>query len=109
MIILSTLPPYITNLAVVLQRLVWRADWLPLLYCSDLSGGPTGCRCCMPRTAAVPVSVKPVLNRANVCSPNILRTLRRTRIRFLIEHLVRRIWFGQSRLYFILNLSLIHI
>ena len=24
-------------------------------------------------------------------------------IRFLIEHLVRRIWFGQSRLYFILN------
>ena len=35
--------------------------------------------------------------------PNILRTLRRTMIRFLIEHLVRRIWFGQSRLYFILN------
>ena len=24
-------------------------------------------------------------------------------IRFLIEHLVRRIWFGQSKLYFILN------
>ena len=35
--------------------------------------------------------------------PNILRTLRRTMIRFLIEHLVRRIWFRQSRLYFILN------
>ena len=35
--------------------------------------------------------------------PNILRTLRRTMIRFLIEHLVRQIWFGQSRLYFILN------
>ena len=35
--------------------------------------------------------------------PNILRTLRRTMIRFLTEHLVRRIWFGQSRLYFILN------
>ena len=35
--------------------------------------------------------------------PNILRTLRRTMIRFLIEHLVRRMWFGQSRLYFILN------
>ena len=35
--------------------------------------------------------------------PNVLRTLRRTMIRFLIEHLVRRIWFGQSRLYFILN------
>ena len=35
--------------------------------------------------------------------PNILRTLRRTMIRFLIEHLLRRIWFGQSKLYFILN------
>ena len=41
--------------------------------------------------------VKPVLNWANVCSPNILRTLRRTMIRFLIELLVRRIWFGQSK------------
>ena len=47
--------------------------------------------------------VKPALNWANVCSPNILRTLRRTMIRFLIERLVRRIWFGQSKLYFILN------
>ena len=47
-------------------------------------------------------SVKPVLNWANVCSPNILRTLRRTTIRFLIELLVRRIWFGQSKLHFIL-------
>ena len=46
---------------------------------------------------------KPVLNWANVSSPNILRTLRRTMIRFLIELLVRRIWFGQSKLYFILN------
>ena len=34
---------------------------------------------------------------------NILRTLRRTMIRFLTELLVRRIWFGQSKLYFILN------
>ena len=47
--------------------------------------------------------VKPVLNWANVCSPNILRTLQRTMICFLIELLVRRIWFGQSKLYFILN------
>ena len=47
--------------------------------------------------------LKPFLNSANVCSPNILRTLRRTMIRFLIELLVRRIWFGQSKLYFILN------
>ena len=48
-------------------------------------------------------SLKPVLNWANVCSPNILRTLRRTMIHILIELLVRRIWFGQSKLYFILN------
>ena len=34
--------------------------------------------------------------------PNILRILRRTMIRFLIELLLRRIWFGQSKLYFIL-------
>ena len=40
-------------------------------------------------------SVKPVLNWANVCSPNILRTVRRTMIHFLIELLVRRAWFGQ--------------
>ena len=56
------------------------------------------------RTEVLPLtSLKPVLNWANVCSPNILRTLRRTMIRFLIELLVRRIWFGQSKLYFILN------
>ena len=48
--------------------------------------------------------VKPVLNWANVCSPNILRTVRRTMIRFLIELLVRRTWFGQfDELYFSLN------
>ena len=47
--------------------------------------------------------LKPVLNWANICSPNILRTLRQTMIRFLIELFVRRIWFGQSKLYFILN------
>jgi len=50
-------------------------------------------------------SVKPVLNcGANVCSPNILRTVWRTMIRFLIELLVRRTWFGQfDKLYFVLN------
>ena len=48
------------------------------------------------------VSLKPVLNWANVCSPNILRTLRRTMIRFLTELLVRRTWFGQfDELYFV--------
>ena len=46
---------------------------------------------------------KPVLNWANVFSPDILWTLRRTMIRFLTELLVRRIWFGQSKLYFTLN------
>ena len=55
------------------------------------------------RTEVLPLtSLKPVLNRANV-RPNILRPLRRTKIRFLIELFVRRIWFGQSKLYFILN------
>ena len=34
-------------------------------------------------------TIKPVLNWANVCSPNILRTVRRTMTRFLIEFLVR--------------------
>ena len=48
--------------------------------------------------------LKPVLNWANVCSPNILWTVRRTMIRFLIELLVRRTWFGQfDELYFVLN------
>ena len=47
----------------------------------------------------VRVLIKPVLNWANVCSPNIIRTLRPTMIRFLIELLVRRIWFGQSKLH----------
>ena len=51
----------------------------------------------------LPWNLKPVLNWANVCSPNILRTLRGTMIRFLIELLVRRTWFGQSKLYFVLS------
>ena len=50
------------------------------------------------------VNLNPLLNWANVCSPNILRTLRRTIICFLIELLGRRTWFGQfNELYFILN------
>ena len=47
--------------------------------------------------------LSPFLTGRMFVRPNILRTLRRTMIRFLIEHLVRRIWFGQSKLYFILN------
>ena len=48
------------------------------------------------------ISLKPVLNWAMFVHPNIFRTLRRTMIRYLIELLVRKIWFGQSKLYFIL-------
>ena len=43
-------------------------------------------------------------NRLSVCSPSILRTVRWTIIRFLIELLVRRTCFGQfDELYFVLN------
>ena len=41
--------------------------------------------------------LKPVLNWANVCLPNIFRTVRRTMIHFLIELLVRQTWFGQFK------------
>ena len=48
--------------------------------------------------------LKPVLNWVNVCSANILWTVWRTMICFLIELLVHRTWFGQfDKLYFILN------
>ena len=48
------------------------------------------------RTEGLPLTnLKPVLKWANVCSSNILQTVRRTMIRFLIELLVRRTWFGQ--------------
>ena len=54
--------------------------------------------------SAYPIGLKPGLNWPNVCSPNILRTVRRTMIRFLIELLVRRTWFGQfDELHFVLN------
>ena len=50
------------------------------------------------------MSLKPVLNWANVCSPNILRTVRQTMIRFLIELLVRRTCFGKfDEFYFVLS------
>ena len=40
-------------------------------------------------------ALKSFLNWANICSPNILWTIQRTMICFLIELLVRRKWFGQ--------------
>ena len=57
------------------------------------------------RTEVLPLtSLTPVLNWTNVCSPNRLRTVRRTMIRFLTERLVRRTWFGQfDELYFSLS------
>ena len=55
-------------------------------------------------THSVGAAVSPFLTGRSVCSPNILRTVRRTTIRFLIELLVRRTWFGHfNELYFILN------
>ena len=48
-------------------------------------------------------ALSPFLTGRMFVRPNILRTHRRTMIRFLTELLVRRIWFGQSKLYFILN------
>ena len=48
--------------------------------------------------------LSPFLTGRMFCSPNILRTVRRTMIRFLIQLLVRRTWFGQfDELYFVLN------
>ena len=50
------------------------------------------------------IFLKSVLNWANVCSSNTLRTVHRTMIRFLTELLVRRTWFGQfDELCFVLN------
>ena len=57
----------------------------------DISSPATAIVVCEP----VWPSGKPALNWANVCSLNILRTVRRTMIRLLIELLVRRTWFGQ--------------
>ena len=68
-----------------------RTEVLPLTSLMPYQLGQTGSRrlleCCF----------KTVLNWANVCSPNILRTVQRTMIRFLIELSVRRTWFGQSK------------
>ena len=47
--------------------------------------------------------LSPFLTGRMFVRPNILWTLWQTMIRFLIELLVRWIWFGQSKLYFILN------
>ena len=48
-------------------------------------------------------TLSPFLTGRMFVCPNILWTLRRTMIHFLIELLVRPIWFRQSKLYFILN------
>ena len=49
-------------------------------------------------------TLSPFLTGRSVCSPNILRTVRRIMIRFLIELLIRRTWFRQfDERYFVLN------
>ena len=49
-------------------------------------------------------TLSPFLTGRSACSPNILRTVRRTMFRFLIELLVRRTWFRQfDERYFVLN------
>ena len=60
-------------------------------------------QCCRESVCLSVTALSPFLTGRMFVRPNILRTLRRTMIRFLIELLVRRIWFGQSKFYFILN------
>ena len=52
-------------------------------------------------------SLSPFLIGRTFASPNIVRNIRRTLLRFLIELIVPRTWFGQlvnnSELYFVLN------
>ena len=47
--------------------------------------------------------LKPVLNWENVCSPEHTSDTSTNYDSLLTELLVRRLWFGQSKLYFILN------
>ena len=49
------------------------------------------------------VTIKPFLTGRMFVRRTYFGPLRGTMIRFLIELLVRRIWFGQSKLYFILK------
>ena len=69
------------------EPVFWRPSWIPYQTVDFVPSG----------------KLKPVLKWANVCSPNILGTVWRTVIRFLIERLVRWTWFGQSKFYFVLN------
>ena len=76
------------------------------MTCDLITSERSGVRVSHPCEPVLPSGkgVKPVLNWANVCSPNILRILRPTMIRFLTELLIRRTWFGQfDELYFVLS------
>ena len=66
-------------------------------------GGGEGGAGGMEGGSTVVEALSPFLTGRMFVRPNILRTLRRTMIRFLMELLVRRIRFGQFKLYFILN------
>ena len=76
------------------------------IYCIGLHASQPGNMCFMTdllRYVQFSSSLSPFLTGRMFVRPNILRTLRRTMIRFLIELLVRRTWWGQSKFYFILN------
>ena len=78
--------------------------WVLSLHRSARAGETTAALILIDKNKINVTNIKPVLNWVHVCSPNILRTLRRTMICFLIELLVRRTWFGQvDELYFVLN------
>ena len=93
-------PPRLSHSSWALPYVWWwcRAS-CPRISVDVLGANCDQCRsmvqCCFTSTE----TVKPVLNWANVCRTYFGRTM----IRFLTELLVRRIWFGQSKLYIVLN------
>ena len=86
---------------ILIYNYLFARDFKSENWMSSTEMSPT--RASLAAESAAEFPLKPVLNWANVRSPNILRTVRRNMIRFLIELLVRRTWFGQSRLYFVLK------
>ena len=84
---------------------------LPVVECFCVCGWVEGCVsesvcvcvCVCARVRAWVCVYSPFLTGHMFVRLNILQTLQQTMIGFLIELLVRRIWFGQSKLFFILN------
>ena len=109
-------PPLTRKYEPTPRNAIWAALCSPRNICNRHVKSPTSaknwsrkynmrCRTPQPREPVWPSSkaLSPFLTGRMFVRPNILRTLRRTMIRFLIELLDRRIWFGQSKLYFILD------